>query len=561
MYIQPNLLLTPTEKLIKPYECAFIVIEGPNMKGKLNLDGLEIKYESFYLSQLTLNEASADQPLMYGFLGEEVTFLMIRARYMPLDPNWAVETEQYIEYYYKDDPTQLRTMGQMLMLTGNSTNRVPQIYFNNPSTKYKVYLEILMANLAQSNLTNTTQYSQNSSFSNLYWNSIISDVVNYSIPTSTGSTELQILDINSNPVLVIPYNNIRTITKTNSTTLTIGLDTEEKVKLEFLSAFNCDQANSRINWVLKSTRYRILTTTDPGIDTTDPVLTLNDGLLTGYTSDITSGNTLVYYYSLITGQTLTYINLTDYFVSGVTDNRDGEMSIYDTQITIYSLNDLVPLTGITSGGIYNLYFEVRDLANNISVSQLYMYITGVAPTIIFKPAYTGLTFTMALNNYSRNSISGTTIRSLTVDSVYDEVDTSLTIYDIVMANYGETGFTIDEVGTTTGITYTLTNNAGLTTTETKAMVVILPEITFYTVATGSTFDISLSAHGGVISNSDILLYSVSGVTDLLDSGISISDIAITPTFVMAVGAVVVTYLITDIYGSHQVYSKTMNVIT
>ena len=99
-YIQPNILLTPTEKLIKPYECSFIVIEGPNMKGKLNLEGLEIKYDSFYLSQLTLNENSSDQPLMYGFLGENVTFLMIRAKYMPLDPNWALETEQYINYYY-----------------------------------------------------------------------------------------------------------------------------------------------------------------------------------------------------------------------------------------------------------------------------------------------------------------------------------------------------------------------------------------------------------------------------------------------------------------------------
>ena len=76
-YIQPNILLTPTEKLIKPYECSFIVIEGPNLKGKLNLEGLEIKYDSFYLSQLTLNESAKDQPLVYGFLGSDITFLMI----------------------------------------------------------------------------------------------------------------------------------------------------------------------------------------------------------------------------------------------------------------------------------------------------------------------------------------------------------------------------------------------------------------------------------------------------------------------------------------------------
>ena len=39
-YIQSNMLLTPTEKLIKPYECSFIAIEGPNLKGKIDLQGL-----------------------------------------------------------------------------------------------------------------------------------------------------------------------------------------------------------------------------------------------------------------------------------------------------------------------------------------------------------------------------------------------------------------------------------------------------------------------------------------------------------------------------------------
>src|SRR5574343_127124 len=145
-YIQSNMLLTPTEKLIKPYECSFIAIEGPNLKDKIDLQGLEIKYESFYVSQLILNEKAKDQPIVYGFLGENITFLLIRAKYLPLDPNWAIETEQYIQYYYADDPARIRTMGQLQILTGNSTNRIPQLFFNNPSSIYKVYIEILAAN-------------------------------------------------------------------------------------------------------------------------------------------------------------------------------------------------------------------------------------------------------------------------------------------------------------------------------------------------------------------------------------------------------------------------------
>lgn len=371
MYIQPNMLLTPTEKLIKPYECSFIVIEGPNMKGKLSLEGLEIKYDSFYVSQLTINANSKDQPLIYGFLGENVTFLMVRAKYLPVDPNWAVETEQFLQYYYKDDPGQIRTMGQLLVLTGNSTNRIPQIYFTNTSTKYKVYLEVMMANLPQAELTNTIQYAQNSSFSGLYWNSIVSDVINYIMPTSTGSTELHILDINSNTVAVIPYNNIRTIDKISTTILLIGLDTEEKVKLEFLTEFNCDQANSRINWVLKSTRSRILTKTVPTFDSVGPTLVWND-ILTGTTTGITSGTTTLYL--IPTGQTYTSTFLKEVFLSGITDNRDGDISIYDATVEMYGLGDIVPVTGITNVGIYSVIFAIRDLANNLTTEQKYISI-------------------------------------------------------------------------------------------------------------------------------------------------------------------------------------------
>lgn len=373
MYIQPNILLTPTEKLIKPYECSFIVIEGPNMKGKLNLDGLEIKYESFYLSQLVLNENSKDQPLMYGFLGENVTFLMVRAKFIPLDPNWAVETNQYIEYYFKDDPTQVRNMGQLMILTGNSVKRIPQIYFNNPSSTYKVYLEVLMANLAQSSLTNTSQYTQNATYSGLYYNSIISDVVNYIIPTSTGSTELKILDITGNTVAVIPYVNIRTVTKLSSTVLLIGLDTEEKIKLEFLSEFNCDQANSRLHWVLENQRYRVLTRTLPDVDTTAPVFTWNN-VLTGTTTGITSGSTQIYL--IPSGVSYTSTILKETFVSGITDNVDGTISIYDTTIEIYPLNDFVPITGMTDVGIYNVLFSIKDIANNTNTQQKYISIYG-----------------------------------------------------------------------------------------------------------------------------------------------------------------------------------------
>ena len=373
-YITPNSFYN-SQKIIKPYECAMIVVEGPQLKGKLNLEGLEFTWENFNLAQMVLNPQSVDQPLLYGFLGNNITFLQVIAKYVPKDPMWSIETEQYIEYYFSDDPTKVRTMGQMLLLTGNSTKRIPQIYFNNPSTSNKVYLEILMANLSQDSLTNPDQFKSNSFFSGLYYNSIISDSINYIIPTSTGSTELRIIDIDDNSLIYIPYSNIRTIEKVDSLSLLIGLDTEEKVKLQFLSEFNTNQANSRINWVLNNQRNRTLTKTVPNIDTTPPVFSWND-VLTGSTTGITnsSGSTVTTLYMLPSGTTYSQTMLKEIFISGITDNVDGVKSIYDSNVELHIYNDLVPVSGITDIGTYTAIFGVSDLAGNVNTQIKYISI-------------------------------------------------------------------------------------------------------------------------------------------------------------------------------------------
>lgn len=371
-YIQPNSFYT-AEKIIKPYECSMIVVEGPQLKGKINLEGLEFKWENFNLAQMILNPQSSDQPLLYGFLGTNVTFLMVRAKYVPTDPMWAVETEQFIQYYYGDNPTDVRSMGQLLVLTGNSTNKIPQIYFNNTSATNKVYLEILMANLGQDSLTNPDQFKQNSYFNSLYFNSILSDVINYTIPTSVGSTELRIVDIDGNSLIYVPYVNMRTIEKVDPLTLLIGLDTEEKIKLQFLSEFNTDQANSRINWVLKDKQNRTLTVSSPTIDTTPPVITWNTNILTGMTTGITSGMTTTLYL-LPSGTTYSGITIQEIFISGITDDRDGVLSKYDSVIEMYILNDVVPITTISDIGTYYITFTIRDLANNLNYQYKYISI-------------------------------------------------------------------------------------------------------------------------------------------------------------------------------------------
>lgn len=461
-YIVPNNLLTPTDKVIKPYNCAFIAVDGPQIKGKVNMEGLEMPYDSQYTSQMTLNESDTDVPIHYGFLGHNVTFLMIRAMYQPNDPNFEIEADQYIEYYFADDINTTRHIGKLMILSGNSLKRIPQIYLSNPNPGQKVHLEIFMANQSQSNSGTTG----GNIFSNLYYNNVVSNVVVYS-PTLTGSDSINITDISSDVQVVIPYVNINTIERTTdgSNVLIIGTDSES-IQLIFLSEFNMLQAHSRINWVLESVRDRKLTSTSPSIDSIAPVVTWTDaGSLTGYTSLPWSGTTLSNDF------------LKEYYISGVTDNQDGEISIYDTELVVYRENDLVPLTNIPSEGQYTLYFTVLDIAGNTETHTKYGMVDTVAPVITFKTVATGITFSMSV---STNTVSGTYITTgdtltYTVDSVSDNVYSGLTLSDVSIIITGDTcggvcsDLEITNSGETYSVTYSLSDFVGNTATYNKTM--------------------------------------------------------------------------------------------
>jgi hypothetical protein len=143
--IVPNDLLKATEKTIKNWNCAFIAVEGPNILDKLSLEDLAIPYESQYRSRIVLKAGEVDQPLIYGFIGKAVTFLMIKVTYDGVnDPYYQYEQENYnITYYFENDPT-LRPIGRLMIQTGSADDTIPQIYLNNP-LGYDVVLDVLHA--------------------------------------------------------------------------------------------------------------------------------------------------------------------------------------------------------------------------------------------------------------------------------------------------------------------------------------------------------------------------------------------------------------------------------
>lgn len=464
-YIQANKLLPPTSRVIRPYNCSMICVEGPNIMGKLNLSGVEIPYDSQFTTRMTLNPGATKQPLYYGFLGADVTFVLLKFTFDETDPRCNIEEEQFVTYYFEDQPSIVRYANKLLLLTGNSVHRIPQIFLGNPS-EVKVTVEAMVANLEQDDIEAGVV-----NITNLYYNSVISDkiyIVNTDLSTGFTSTQLQVINVDGDVVLYLDYSKILTIEPQYDTyELKITTDSDSIIILGFLSLFEMYQAYSRISWVRKtenptnhiSTRW--LTRDEPPVDLLPPDITLNSGVTP------ISLNTYVWP-SYVSGTTILPMDIINYFISGITDTRDGDISVSlnSVNIIIRQYGYIEPLSAITHIGVYDIIMIVVDIANNQRMIDYTIICDDESPQIIFKPVASGTTFTMTDVDMSLPSVGITPadIIRKSVDHVYDAVDGTIANSAITMLIYdtisGYTGFTAITIPNTYSILYRVYDSAG-----------------------------------------------------------------------------------------------------
>jgi len=525
MYIQPNKMLSPTSRVIRFYQCSLISTEGPSINGKLNLSGIEIPYESQFTSRMILNPGSVNQPIMYGFLGNNITFLALKITYDETNPRCVIEEEQFIEYWFEDDSTTIRQANKLLILTGNSTNRVPQVYLNNPG-EVKVYVDVLAANMSQGDLDLDDIRNDVVEFKDLYYNNIISDTYWNTTLNTSGSTQFQFLDLHDNVVLYLDYEEVSTIEKNeNKFQLIINTKSLTIIRLFFNSLFEMNQANSRINWVINNAHERYLTKDYPTIDLEPPLIIINPDI-----SPVVEPNIYNYPYS---EETISSYDVIDYFIDTIYDNRDGEIQKESALIKIRKYGEIETLIEITEMGIYDVIITVKDIASNYTNINFVMLVDNVSPEITFKTGI-GDIFTMNIPIDLRVPAYGITkddILRKTVDSVYDNVDKNIAVSAITLTLDGGEYLPIFEPGQHI-IEYIISDRAGNISIYIKTLIVegdivIYPGSTYtlgnalvetsfvYTGPVGTTANIVISGQTIVIMNSDSTL---SGGTLIWDLG-------------------------------------------
>ena len=179
-------LFGSSEKYIKFLNSDLVAIEGANTVERQFLKDIRIRYAQILKGRIILKPGQVDYLLNHLGLGDNATFLSIAASY---DPKSKVEADNYVVYNFADDLSKNHYFAQLMILTGNSAYRVPQLYLTNPNAKYAVALDVMVAVIDDnySFFTDTTNQS-GLSFVGLEIGDIHTYVVNESIVIKDKST-------------------------------------------------------------------------------------------------------------------------------------------------------------------------------------------------------------------------------------------------------------------------------------------------------------------------------------------------------------------------------------
>lgn len=340
----------------------FIAVEASNTRERLILSDLRIPYKQILKSRVILKTGQTNYLLNHLGLGDNATFLCIKAVY---DAKAVIEADRYVNWSYYDDLTRVNSFADMMVLTGNSTHRIPQLYLTNPSTKYPVYLDVMVGVIDDNySIFTDTSNQSGTTFVNLEYTDIHSHVVGESLVINDKSSPVK-------PLIYLRLSDINSIERSGQI-LIIDDSSLGIIFLQFLTENDTYQAHSLLNYVLQypNTNIDVL---NPVSDSVDPILYFYDMVGTEYISF--NGATFgapydtSYGYTFSTSMSLAsfggYINKSQLIyslVDYIEDNRDGYMSMLPTNLIISGTAGSIDT--ILNTGTYSLTFDFSDIAHN-----------------------------------------------------------------------------------------------------------------------------------------------------------------------------------------------------
>lgn len=328
----------------------FIAIEGSNTVERLTVSDLRMPYKQLLKSKIILK--AGQQNYLFNFLGigDNATFIAIKAIY---NAESVIEEDNYITWCFFDDMTKTFPMAQMMCLTGNSTNRIKQMYFTNPNSKYAVTLEVMVAIIDESS----------SFFVNTSDNTAITytNISVESIKTLVLGESIQIIDTTDGlPFIYFNITDINYIQRTGNIvqvdTTTYGL-----IVLIHSNELEAAQTESLLTMIINNPTLDVDTI---GRDNVLPIIYFTDivSYFGGTTSVDTSMSSTFSAGLTFSGPSMSKTDLIDSLITNVVDDRDGTISISSDNIIIESGQST--LQYISATGSYYIKFDIKDIALN-----------------------------------------------------------------------------------------------------------------------------------------------------------------------------------------------------
>lgn len=364
---QTSLFGSP-DKYIKFYNADLVAVEGANIVETQILRNIRIPYTQVLRGRVTLRPGQVDYLLNHLGLGDNATLVSIAVTY---DPKSKIEEDNYIQYAFYNDLTRVRTFCEIMILTGNTTNRIPQLYLTNPNPDYAVTLDVMVAKKGD-------EYAFFQDMLNQYGTTFVG-ITGSSVQTHVPNHTIKILDNLGRPLIFFEKTNIASIERSGQI-LTINDAVQGEIFLKFTTQYFTNQAFSLLNYILEVPNVDTSTLT-PYYDDIPPVIYFYNTVGNGATSSYISFNgATAGPYNTSDGFTFsTSLNIADYgsisnqsllnlLVGSVSDGRDGLMSLSYSNIQISQ--NTTTYTTITASGTYSVTFvDVKDLAEN--------YISGI----------------------------------------------------------------------------------------------------------------------------------------------------------------------------------------
>jgi hypothetical protein len=355
-------LFGPSSQFIKTNGGDLIATEGSSTREKLMLSDLRIPYKQISKGRIMLKPGQTDYPLNHLGLGDNATFLSLKVTY---DPKSKFEFDNYVQWNFFDDFSKMHPVSKLLVLTGNSTNRIKQIYLHNPNPNYPVSIDAMIAVIDDEVSIFDDYVNQTGlSFNDLRYTDIKTHIVGESIVIYSKDTI-------SVPICYITIEDLKqaTITK-NGKIITISDISVGSIYLDFIDVYNSIQAYSLIEWV-RNNENAIIQDLVPTNDAIDPVVKFKDlvyiPISTTYSSpyDTSMGNTFSATMSFNTYASASNISksiLVSNLIAEIRDNRDDLINIDQNSLLIYQGTD--EKSSIVTTGVYSIHFNILDNAEN-----------------------------------------------------------------------------------------------------------------------------------------------------------------------------------------------------